>query len=194
MDDAGHIVQASRQRGWLASVPVERCWDSRWPICSATAPTGAARAGTLNRKASLYAGSIDDPRRARAKVAQAAHGPRPRIRRSRSSCTRGRASHRRTRARARHRRCVRVDVPAGAHFINSLQQVDDVEDSPRLAAQKCRITGFGRTMVYRVRRRGHGHVLAESLDPGYASYLGQRFPASDIPQAGARCTCATASA
>ncbi|MFJ5382744.1 ATP-binding protein, partial [Cupriavidus sp. CER94] len=52
----------------------------------------------------------------------------------------------------------------------------------RLAADEVhRITGFGRTMVYAFDDEGHGHVLAESMDAGYTSYLGQRFPASDIP-------------
>ncbi|WP_423193770.1 ATP-binding protein [Cupriavidus sp. H18C2] len=68
-------------------------------------------------------------------------------------------------------------------FINSLQTVDGVEGLARLAAEEVhRITGYGRTMVYAFDEEGHGHVLAESMEPGYASYLGQRFPASDIPQ------------
>jgi two-component system, chemotaxis family, sensor kinase Cph1 len=44
-----------------------------------------------------------------------------------------------------------------------------------------RLTGFGRTMVYRFDEDGHGVVLAESLQQGYDSYAGQHFPASDIP-------------
>jgi two-component system, chemotaxis family, sensor kinase Cph1 len=67
-------------------------------------------------------------------------------------------------------------------FINSLQGVDTVEGLAALAADEVhRITGFGRTMVYRFDEVGHGHVLAEALESGYPSYLGQHFPASDIP-------------
>ncbi|RFU44948.1 ATP-binding protein [Paraburkholderia sp. DHOC27] len=67
-------------------------------------------------------------------------------------------------------------------FIASLQGVDTVEGLAALAAHEVhRIAGFGRTMVYRFDEDGHGHVLAEALEPGYPSYLNQHFPASDIP-------------
>lgn len=67
-------------------------------------------------------------------------------------------------------------------FINSLQNVEDSDALAVLAAREVhRITGYGRTMVYSFDDEGHGHVIAESLSPGYAGYLGQRFPASDIP-------------
>lgn len=69
---------------------------------------------------------------------------------------------------------------------NFLQQINDVQDivaMSQLAAEQLRdVTGFGRVMVYQFDRDGHGLVLAESLAPGYGSYLGQRFPASDIPR------------
>ncbi|HEX8609732.1 MAG TPA: ATP-binding protein [Telluria sp.] len=52
-----------------------------------------------------------------------------------------------------------------------------------LAAREiARVTGFGRVMVYQFDADGHGHVLAECRADGYPSYLGQRFPASDIPR------------
>ncbi len=44
-----------------------------------------------------------------------------------------------------------------------------------------RISGFDHTMIYRFDEDGHGQVLAEECDPGVPSYLGLRFPASDIP-------------
>ncbi|MBX3619625.1 MAG: GAF domain-containing protein [Rhizobacter sp.] len=49
------------------------------------------------------------------------------------------------------------------------------------AAEMKRITGFGRSLVYRFDAEGHGAVLAEQIDPGYDSYAGHHFPASDIP-------------
>jgi len=45
-----------------------------------------------------------------------------------------------------------------------------------------RITGFGRVKAYRFDAEGNGQVLAEVADPGYPSYLGLCFPASDIPR------------
>lgn len=51
----------------------------------------------------------------------------------------------------------------------------------RVAQEMKRLTGFGRCLVYRFDADGHGEVLAERLDPGYASYAGHRFPATDVP-------------
>jgi chemotaxis family two-component system sensor kinase Cph1 len=51
-----------------------------------------------------------------------------------------------------------------------------------LAARHVRsVTGYGRVMVYRFDPSGHGRVVAEAKAPEYKSYLGQSFPASDIP-------------
>ncbi|MEK1943737.1 MAG: ATP-binding protein [Pseudomonas sp.] len=49
-------------------------------------------------------------------------------------------------------------------------------------AELSRISGFGRVSAYRFDEQGNGEVLAERLQPGYASYLGLQFPASDIPK------------
>lgn len=51
-----------------------------------------------------------------------------------------------------------------------------------IAAREVRqLTGYERVMIYRFAANGDGEVVAESLAPGAASYLGLRFPASDIP-------------
>ncbi|KQR77055.1 ATPase [Burkholderia sp. Leaf177] len=72
--------------------------------------------------------------------------------------------------------------PLVRNFVNDLQQQRSVVQLSQLAANEIqRITGFGRTLVYRFDEQGHGHVLAEALEGDYRSYLGQRFPASDIP-------------
>jgi light-regulated signal transduction histidine kinase (bacteriophytochrome) len=64
-----------------------------------------------------------------------------------------------------------------------LQLADSIVGLCEIAAREMkRLTGFGRCLVYRFDSDGHGEVLAERLDPGYASYAGHRFPASDIPQ------------
>ena len=43
------------------------------------------------------------------------------------------------------------------------------------------LTGFDRVMVYRFDEDGAGEVVAESINQGFTSYLGLRYPASDIP-------------
>ncbi len=53
----------------------------------------------------------------------------------------------------------------------------------REAARQMRaLTGFDRVMVYRFAEDGSGEVIAESAVHGIGSFLGQRYPASDIPQ------------
>ena len=67
-------------------------------------------------------------------------------------------------------------------FLAGLQHHVDVRDLAVLAAnQISKITGFGRTMVYRFDHEGHGHVIAEALPGDLPSFLGQHFPGSDIP-------------
>lgn len=44
-----------------------------------------------------------------------------------------------------------------------------------------RITGYDRVMLYRFAADGSGVVVAEHLAAGQASYVGLRYPASDIP-------------
>jgi light-regulated signal transduction histidine kinase (bacteriophytochrome)/CheY-like chemotaxis protein len=50
------------------------------------------------------------------------------------------------------------------------------------AARQVRaLTEFDRVMVYRFGHDGAGEVIAESVRPGIGSFLGQRYPAQDIP-------------
>ena len=44
------------------------------------------------------------------------------------------------------------------------------------------ITGYDRVMVYRFDDEGHGSVVSEVKKPELEAYLGNRYPASDIPQ------------
>jgi chemotaxis family two-component system sensor kinase Cph1 len=70
----------------------------------------------------------------------------------------------------------------GRVFLPQLQQADTVAQLAALAAREMkRLTGFGRCLVYRFDEAGHGEVLAEEIEPGYDSYTGHHFPASDIP-------------
>lgn len=59
---------------------------------------------------------------------------------------------------------------------------DDTEDFHERVAEQVRLlTGYDRVMVYRFRHDDSGEVVAESRDSALVSYLGLRYPASDIP-------------
>lgn len=75
-------------------------------------------------------------------------------------------------------------------FVARLHAAEDLESICRLAVDELgRITGFGRVKAYRFDQEGNGEVLAEHVEPGYASYLGHHFPASDIPAQARRLYC-----
>ncbi len=44
------------------------------------------------------------------------------------------------------------------------------------------LTGYDRVMIYRFDEEGHGEVLSETKKPDLEAFLGNRYPASDIPQ------------
>jgi two-component system, chemotaxis family, sensor kinase Cph1 len=44
------------------------------------------------------------------------------------------------------------------------------------------LTGYDRVMIYRFDDEGHGEVFSERRKPHLEAYLGNRYPASDIPQ------------
>jgi len=44
------------------------------------------------------------------------------------------------------------------------------------------LTGYDRVMIYRFDEAGHGEVFSERREPHLEPYLGNRYPASDIPQ------------
>jgi len=67
-------------------------------------------------------------------------------------------------------------------FLQKVNDADSIESLGQLACQHVRsVTGFGRVLVYQFDADGHGHVTAEAKQDDYASYMGQHFPASDIP-------------
>ena len=59
----------------------------------------------------------------------------------------------------------------------SLQQFCD-----SVVAEIRELTGLDRVMVYKFHADGHGEVVAESRCAGLSSWLGQHYPAEDIPQ------------
>jgi len=62
---------------------------------------------------------------------------------------------------------------------HAFQEIDDILQKTVDSLQK--ITGFSRVMAYRFLPDDSGEVIAESRDGTMDSYLGLRFPASDIP-------------
>ncbi|MET0264018.1 MAG: ATP-binding protein [Duganella sp.] len=73
--------------------------------------------------------------------------------------------------------------PLVGHFLNKINDAESIVGMSQVAARElAALTGFGRVLVYSFNAEGHGTVLAECLQPGYDSYLGQSFPASDIPR------------
>jgi PAS domain S-box-containing protein len=69
------------------------------------------------------------------------------------------------------------------NFVSKLNTLCDEQDlCDALAQQMKQLTGFNRILLYRFDEAGHGRVLSEVTDGALPSYLGLRFPASDIPK------------
>ena len=67
-------------------------------------------------------------------------------------------------------------------FLAAVSSAPDIATIARAATRELRaLTGFNRLLLYSFDANGDGVVLAEDGDGELPSYLGQRFPASDIP-------------
>jgi light-regulated signal transduction histidine kinase (bacteriophytochrome) len=67
-------------------------------------------------------------------------------------------------------------------FLDSVQNATDIAALTALAAQEVRrITGLDRALIYRFDADWNGEVIAEDRNERLPTYLGLRFPASDIP-------------
>ena len=67
-------------------------------------------------------------------------------------------------------------------FMQALHDAPDVAALTALAAREVqRITGLDRAMIYEFDENWNGAVIAEARNAELPSYLGLRFPASDIP-------------
>jgi light-regulated signal transduction histidine kinase (bacteriophytochrome) len=67
-----------------------------------------------------------------------------------------------------------LETMLGATTLQSL-----CEESARLFEE---IAGYDRVMIYRFDEEGHGEVFAETRKPDLEAFLGNRYPATDIPQ------------
>jgi light-regulated signal transduction histidine kinase (bacteriophytochrome) len=69
------------------------------------------------------------------------------------------------------------------HTLTKIQSVSDLRGLSQLMAEEIRkIIEFDRVMIYRFDRDGSGEVIAENKRSDLTSYLGLRFPDSDIPK------------
>ncbi len=77
-------------------------------------------------------------------------------------------------------------VDLAVHVERALQTILGASSLLSLADESARLfrdlTGYDRVMLYRFDDEGHGEVLSEQRRSGLESFLGNRYPASDIPQ------------
>ncbi len=77
-------------------------------------------------------------------------------------------------------------VDLARHVETGLRTVLMTTSLPALCDEAARLfrdlTGYDRVMVYRFDDDGHGEVIAEQRREALESFLGNRYPASDIPQ------------
>jgi light-regulated signal transduction histidine kinase (bacteriophytochrome) len=77
-------------------------------------------------------------------------------------------------------------VDLGVHVERAMQTILGASSLLSLGDEAARLfrdlTGYDRVMLYRFDDDGHGEVLSEHRRHGLESFLGNRYPASDIPQ------------
>jgi PAS domain S-box-containing protein len=82
--------------------------------------------------------------------------------------------------------CAAPAVDFAAAIESALQAIMAASSLRALCDESARIfkeiTGYDRVMVYRFDEDGHGEVFSERRQPELEPYLGNRYPASDIPQ------------
>ena len=77
----------------------------------------------------------------------------------------------------------RDDAAQVQGLIARVARHDEMESMAREAARGLKLLcGFDRVMVYRFEEDDTGTVIAEAAGPGMESFLGLRYPASDIPK------------
>jgi light-regulated signal transduction histidine kinase (bacteriophytochrome) len=77
-------------------------------------------------------------------------------------------------------------VDLSAFVCDALRTISITSSLQSLCDESARIykdlLGYDRVMVYRFDEEGHGQVFSEERQPHLEAYLGNRYPASDIPQ------------
>lgn len=68
-------------------------------------------------------------------------------------------------------------------FISQLESTDQLQEVCEASIKEIRkIAGFDGIRMYRFDKEWNGTVIAEDISDGLESYLGQTFPASDVPK------------
>lgn len=77
-----------------------------------------------------------------------------------------------------------VDVYQELKFaISTIESAATAEAACITAAREIRrLSGFDKVMIYRFDKDWNGEVIAEEMEEGMDSYLGLKFPASDVPK------------
>jgi two-component system, chemotaxis family, sensor kinase Cph1 len=73
-----------------------------------------------------------------------------------------------------------VDEIANLNLDESYERSEDCAN--QICKKLTKITGYDRTIIYRFEADNSGVVIGESIKAGMDSYLGLRFPATDIPE------------
>lgn len=69
------------------------------------------------------------------------------------------------------------------YVMAAIEEAKTTEETCRIAIEELKnISGFDKIMLYRFDEEWNGDVIAEVKEEGMDSYLGLKFPASDIPQ------------
>jgi light-regulated signal transduction histidine kinase (bacteriophytochrome) len=65
----------------------------------------------------------------------------------------------------------------------AIEKAESINESCLIAIRELkRVSGFDKIMAYSFDEEWNGDVIAEVMEPGMDSYLGLKFPASDVPQ------------
>ena len=68
-------------------------------------------------------------------------------------------------------------------FISAINQLPTVDEVVKVAAKEIRdLSGFDKVMIYSFDEEWNGLVIAEEMEAGMDSYLGLKFPPTDIPR------------
>ena len=77
-------------------------------------------------------------------------------------------------------------VDLSRHIASALEKIRTASSLRALCEEAATLfqdrTGYDRVMVYRFDDEGHGEVFSERRKPELEAYLGNRYPATDIPQ------------
>ncbi|PKV10585.1 bacteriophytochrome BphP [Xanthomonas prunicola] len=82
----------------------------------------------------------------------------------------------------RDARLMDVTLREALPLLRSIERDPGIDEAAVRAAKGLRsMIGFDRVMIYRFDEEWNGEVIAEARNPELVAYLGQRYPATDIP-------------